>query len=113
MDDRAWHGARDQCGRRAARTGRSSLIAQLEPQFARLVRHLSLDPGQPMPRGLVPRRAGSVLQASQRERLRRDEITDAMLVMNGERLGGFTGNVCRTAMHVDQPAPVPGGLVEL
>ena len=58
-----------------------------------------------MPHGIAPRRLRSRFQTLQRKQSRGDQIPIPVLVMNRERLGRFTPDVCRAAWHVEQLPP--------
>ena len=60
-----------------------------------------------------PARLRLELQAQQRKRFRRAEIAHAMLVVDRERFARLAGERRRTAAHIDDLLPAPGGFVVL
>ena len=79
-----------------------------EPPFEA---HLSLEPRQPMPDGVLPARVRAVFQTAQREVLRRREIAHAMLVMDRERGGRFARDRRGHAADLEDLPPAGGRLV--
>ena len=64
-----------------------------------------------MPHGLASSGGQRALEAPQGEGLRRLEIADAMLMMDGQRLFRFAGDVRRTTGDSEQLAPARCGFV--